>query len=311
MKCRYAKLVVLLAIQLTFAPQAEAKNQTDPLQRAAASWRSEVADAIYRTVAQANFDELNSELDSAASTFLERALFERGHTMDLSFVQGCDLGPPAWLRWGEIARAAIRSRSPDHFEAVRAQVVRDAARFAAISDQEHSSDIHAELRTRVEMDQQVRLDLDAPIESDDEVAIDAILGERMIRACEIDIQNGEWLKRPEISSLLENSPDSDVILRIVTLALHADHLPTIQQDFANTISNHDDERIRALSRRLEDRSRINRGLNQFFGTGVICEGVEPVLIGSPDLELVNANRSRAGMLHLDLSELRRGGFCGG
>lgn|GEM_PF-6667502 len=232
----------------------------------------------------------------AAETFRREALQRRGHTGDETYLQGCDLTDLQADRHAALARLGR-----DH------EVGSPALPPAKVSSELVTP---AEIaRAAASRDQDLRKRLTAPIPGGAD--LDAVLQLRMTDMCEADLRHGLWLQSDAAIELMLTSTDRQTLEDLLLLALHADHLPALQDQYSAIYL----ARRQSLGLpiepglRLKDRSRINAGEPQIYATAVICEAGKAMFPGSTDLRHANLLRAALGLAPQDLAEKDSRGFC--
>jgi len=237
----------------------------------------------------------NQDLISA-TIFRREALQRRGHTGDETYLQGCDLTDlqsdrhAALLKLGRIHEAG----SPPLPPAKSSPEVVSPTKIA---------------RDAASLDQELRNHLTTP--APDGADPDAVLQLRMADMCEADLRHGLWLQSDAAIDLMLTATDRQVLGDLLLLALHADHLPALQDQYSAIYL----ARRQSLGLpidpglRLKDRSRINAGEPQIYGTAVICEAGRAVFAGRTDLRHANLLRAALGLAPQDLAEKDSRGFC--
>ena len=97
----------------------------------------------------------------------------------------------------------------------------------------------------------------------------------------------------------------------MVMALHTDHLPTLQIEYAETYLRLSQQRSLPveIGLRLIDRGLVNRGLPQKYATLILCEEGTPKFAGRVDLQAANMNRRAFGAPDQSLPELATD-YCG-
>jgi hypothetical protein len=231
----------------------------------------------------------------AAATFRREALQRRGHTGDETYLQGCDLTDlqsdrhAARIKLGRahplMPPLPPAKSSPE--ELIPATVARDSA----------------------SLDQELRNRLTTP--TPEGVDPEAVLQLRMADMCEADLRHGQWLQSDAAIDLMLTSTDRQVLGDLLLLALHADHLPALQDQYSAIYLTRRQNLGLPIEPglRLKDRSRINAGEPQIYATAVICEAGRAAFAGSTDLRHANLLRAALGLPPQDLAEKDSRGFC--
>lgn len=255
-----------------------------------------------QAAAAANDQEPSASFDE---TFLRSALERRGHSGDRTFLQGCDL-IDASAEAADLNADLVKAS--DDWRAYQTAV--EAGRVGVIdvvlpTSVVRASDVGAALRA----DQAARAALSAP-HPDGEVG-DAVLRLRLFSMCEVDLQTGIWMQTEAVRTLFSSSTEPSVINGLMTLALHMDHLPRLQAEYAEAyLSRHAALGAPSeLGLKLTDRSLINRGLPQRYATLILCEEGRPVFAGRVDLVEANRLRATLGLAPEDLEMRTANSYC--
>lgn len=120
------------------------------------------------------------------------------------------------------------------------------------------------------------------------------------------------MQQASVRSLFSETSDAQSIGALLTLALHMDHLPHLQADYADVyLRRHADLGLPVEpGLRLKDRSLVNLGLPQRFATLILCEDGTPAFAGKVDLAAANRLREEAGLPLEDLEAREANGYCG-
>lgn len=244
--------------------------------------------------------------DANRDAVRDAALQRRGHSGDLAYLQGCDLSDQdADFTVGNLALIAASPDWDSYTAALR------AADIAAQGD-EPSTDAAAQTIARAAAlrDQAARRLVAAPL-PDGRVG-EAVLGLRLVSMCRMDFANGRWLDSSAARNLFATSTDQAVLHDLWLLAIHADHLPRLQDNYADIYLARRAELGLPIEHglRLKDRAQNNLGLPQPYATGVICEAGKPVFAGKTDLDEANRLRVLAGLAPQDLAQKAAEKFCG-
>lgn len=242
---------------------------------------------------------------AVADAYLAQALARRGHTGDRAFLQGCDLT--------DVKLDAARTRDMLAKRLTDRQAYQDAIESGRLEQGEvrlSTSPVDASaVQVVLTADQAARSALVSDL-PEGEVAT-LILDLRFQSLCEIDFRTGDWLSTPSVKSFFEETEDGAVIQAIMVLALHMDHLPALQIDYAESYLRLMEKRSLPLEigLRLMDRGLVNRGLPQKYATLILCKEGAPEFAGRVDVHAANMNRRAMGMPDQSLSELGEG-YCG-
>jgi len=232
-----------------------------------------------------------------------------GYVGDRSYLQGCDITSLPASKTYHLTRLALTAENFDQFLQFQALVEADVTDFP--TPPSDTEDLSVDADRRYEADQAARERLNAPLGDYPEALADAALDARISRMCEIDLQNGEWLKRASVKTLFLETDDPKVASEIANLALHADHLPEIQDEYAAmTFARGSSNRPPEIGMRLKDRSLINLGRPQLYGTGVICVEGKPEFAGGKTADQMSLLRQVMQLPPVDLQVLTQNSFCG-
>lgn len=243
---------------------------------------------------------------AAAELVLTSALARRGHSMDLSYLQGCDLFDLS---------ATYDEANRDLIDASNTWEEYIAYWHAAFPHHDYARRVfdgtpEQVAKARAEADQQTRAALSAPL-PDGELG-SAVEKLRSTNQCAVDLPNSEWLEQTQAWRVFQTSNDTEVLNGLYVLAMHADDRPQLQTRFGQIY----EERRPSFGSpiepglRLIDRAQINLGQPQPSATAVLCEAGRPIFAGTVDLETANARRVAAGLPPQDLREKALSGFCG-
>lgn len=238
--------------------------------------------------------------------FLRAALARRGHSGDMTFLQGCDLTDPA----ADVAALnADLVRASSDWDAYQTAV--QAGRIGVVQIDLPTSEVRAaDVQAAKRADQAARQALSAPHPNGElgEVVVQL----RLFSMCEVDVETGRWMQQDSVRSLFSETSDAQSIGTLVTLALHLDHLPHLQADYAEVyIRRHADLALPVEpGLRLKDRSLVNLGLPQRYATLILCEDGKPTFAGKVDLSAANRLREEAGLPPEDLEAREANGYCG-
>ncbi len=273
------------------------------------------ASASFTPVTPAEFERIKISDDLSRAKALQdtnlvavrdAALQHRGHSGDLAYLQGCDLSDQD----NDFAVASLEliAASPDWKSYASALQAADVAAPDEQSAVAETAEVAARAAARRDQTARPRFATALP---DGQVG-EAALALRFVSLCRMDLANGRWLDSPAARDLFATSTDQAVLHDLWVLAIHADHLPQLQDDYGEMYLR----RRQALGLpaepglRLKDRSRVNFGLPQIYATGVICEGRQPVFVGRVDLASANLLRTELGLPPEDLERKSREKFCG-
>lgn len=239
------------------------------------------------------------------NSYMLAALARRGHSGDLSYLQGCDLSDPNFE--SRSVNHALVEQSSDW--SAYQQAVR-SGRMGVLEVRLPTSTVSSEdVSAAKQADQQARAVLSAPAPSAD--FAQAVLQLRLLSMCEVDRATGQWLGGEATRRFLSETSDASAVADLTLLAMHMDHLPTLQADHGNAYLH----RREALGLpiepglRLKDRSLINLGLPQKYATLILCEAGVPTFAGQVDLDAANRLRQEMGLSPEDLHARARTGFC--
>lgn len=273
------------------------------------------ASAPFTPVTPAEFGRIKASDDLSHAKALQdanlvavrdAALQRRGHSGNLAYLQGCDLSDQDTDF--AVANLELIAASPDWDSYASALQAADIAAPAEESAMAETAEVVA--RAAARRDRTAR-PLFAAALPDGQVG-EAVLALRFVSLCRMDLANGRWLDSPAARDLSATSIDQSVLHDLWVLAIHADHLPQLQDDYGEMYLH----RRQALGLpaepglRLKDRSRVNLGLPQIYATGVICEGRQPIFVGEVNLASANLLRTELGLPLEDLDRKSREKFCG-
>lgn len=267
----------------------------------------------YRPLSESQFAAAKLRSDPAEGSsapqdhrVLESALARRGHTGDMTFLQGCGLTD---LEADAIAlNAELVSRSPD-WETYQSAV--EAGRTGLLPvDLPTSEPGAADVQAAERADQSARRAFTAPYPGDD--LADLVTELRCLTACEVDIRTGDWMQTDDVRALFAETVDRSTLGAFLTLALHMDHLPRLQAEYADVYLRRRADLGLPIEPglRLQDRSLINLGLPQRYATLILCEDGQPTFAGKVDLAEANRLRERIGLPPENLETRAANGYCG-
>jgi len=224
----------------------------------------------------------------------------------MAFLQGCDLTDAAT---DAAALNANLVRASHDWHAY--QIAVEAGRVGVVPvDLPTSGVSHADVQAAKHADQSARRALSAPHPDGD-------LGElvtelRLLSMCEVDVQTGSWMQGESVRALFSETSDTSTIGAFVTLALHMDHLPHLQADYAEVYLRRQADLGLPVEPglKLQDRSLINLGRPQRYATLILCEDGQPTFAGRVDLSEANRLRARAGLPPEDLETRATNSYCG-
>lgn len=273
------------------------------------------APAPFTPVPRAEFERVKTSDDFGRATALrdanlaavrDAALQRRGHSGDLTYLQGCDISDQDT----EFAVASLEliAASPDwesYASALRAADIAAPAEESAVGE---TAEVVA--RAAAHRDQTARSRFAAAL-PDGQVG-EAVWALRLVSMCRMDLASGRWLDSVAAKDLFATSTDDAVLHDLWVLAIHADHLPRLQDDYGEMYLRRRQELGLPAEPglRLKDRSRVNLGLPQIYATGVICDGRQPVFAGRVELASANLLRSQMGLPPQDLERKLKEKFCG-
>lgn len=236
----------------------------------------------------------------------EAALNRRGHSGDLNYLQGCDLSDQN-IDF-DVASLELIAASPNWTTYAAALETADVATRQDRPPSNATAEIIAHAAADDDQTARARVAVAFPAGP----VGDAVLALRLVSMCRMDLAHGLWLDSPAARNLFASSTDQTVLHDLWVLALHADHLPRLQDDYGEIyLSRREDLGLPVEpGLRLKDRSRVNLGLPQIYATGVICDGLQPVFVGTVDLASANLLRTELGLPPEDLELKAREKFCG-
>lgn len=259
-----------------------------------------------RTKTHPELDRVRADRDASIEASLTAALAVRGYSGDRIYLQGCDLYDQQADY--QLANLELILASPDW-------ATYEADWRAVLPDIEYDDHLPAGsteeiAHARAIADQSVRKLLTDPLPDGERGK--ALFQLRSVNSCIVDLHNGEWLQSPAAVELFETTTDAEVLHDLYLLAMHSDHLPRLQDRFADIyLARHKDLGLPIEpGLRLKDRSSVNFGQLQPYATGVICQDGKPVFAGATDLASANAKRAAVGLPPQDLDEKLATGFCG-
>lgn len=274
------------------------------------SWSDELTPVQFDVLrGETDLVRFDAEMLQAGRAQLEYALSRRGHVGSRDHIEGCDVGDWAQMRHAEIVRTVVNAASYQDYIGVRDAVLADTRVAASLVQGGSAETLEAEAQRRHARDQALRLHAMSPTEG---AAASAIGTERWIAVCAEDLANGPWLDQPAVAEMLATTADMQVISALTTMGLHADHMPWVQDRFAQIlfVRHHAGTVPLETAMRLKDAALVNLGRPQMFGMSILCEAGRPAFIGEADMDVVNALRVQLGVHPLDLDALPVADYCG-
>jgi len=259
--------------------------------------------------AETDLVRFDAEMLQTGRKQLDQALARRGHVGSRDHIEGCDVGDWAQMRHAEIVRTVVNAASYQDYIAVRDAVIADTRVGESLAQGGPAETLESEALRRHARDQALRGHGMSPA---DGAAASAIGTERWIAVCAEDLANGPWLDQPAVAEVLATTVDMQVVSALTTMGLHADHMPWVQDRFAQIlfVRHHAETAPLEPAMRLKDAALVNLGRPQMFGMSILCEAGRPAFIGEANMDVINALRVQIGVHPLDLNALSVADYCG-